>query len=249
MKEYAMNKRKGCVLLLALDLLLFGILFFSWNHTYGSLAREEVMFVDGGVETSDGGTGTKTVGLKEKGKIALTFDDGPYPNYTRQLLEGLKKRNVKATFFILGKSAEEYPDVIETMYEDGHLIGNHTYHHVELTKVGREEFKEEILSTNNLLYELNGEYPQFIRPPFGAWEKELETELGMIPVLWTVDPLDWCTENSSAVVQRVVTKVKENDIILMHDCYKSSVTAALEIVDILQAEGYEFVTVDEILLD
>lgn len=244
-----MNKRKGCVLLLALDLLLFGILFFSWNHTYGSLAREEVMFVDGGVETSDGETGTKTDGLKEKGKIALTFDDGPYPNYTRQLLEGLKKRNVKATFFILGKSAEEYPDVIETMYEDGHLIGNHTYHHVELTKVGREEFKEEILSTNKLLYELNGEYPQFIRPPFGAWEKELETELGMIPVLWTVDPLDWCTENSSAVVQRVVTKVKENDIILMHDCYKSSVTAALEIVDILQAEGYEFVTVDEILLD
>lgn len=244
-----MNKMKGCVILLALDLLLFGILFFSWNHTYGSFSREEVMFVDERARTSDGGTGTKTDGLKEKGKIALTFDDGPYPNYTRQLLEGLKKRNVKATFFILGKSAEEYPDVIETMYEDGHLIGNHTYHHVELTKVGREEFKEEILSTNKLLYELNGEYPQFIRPPFGAWEKELETELGMIPVLWTVDPLDWCTENSSAVVQRVVTKVKENDIILMHDCYKSSVTAALEIVDILQAEGYEFVTVDEILLD
>ena len=89
-----MNKRKGCVLLLALDLLLFGILFFSWNHTYGSLAREEVMFVDGGVETSDGETGTKTDGFKEKGKIALTFDDGPYPNYTRQILEGLKNRNV-----------------------------------------------------------------------------------------------------------------------------------------------------------
>ncbi|MCM1160116.1 MAG: polysaccharide deacetylase family protein [Roseburia sp.] len=247
-----MDKRKGCVVLLALDLLLFGILFFSWNHTYGGFSRfakEEVLLTDGGVEIGDGGTDTKIDGLKEKGKIALTFDDGPYPNYTRQLLEGLKKRNVKATFFILGKSAEEYPDVIETMYEDGHLIGNHTYHHVELTSVGKEEFKEEILSTNKLLYELNGEYPQFIRPPFGAWEKELETELGMIPVLWTVDPLDWCTENSSAVVQRVVTKVKENDIILMHDCYKSSVTAALEIVDILQAEGYEFVTVDEILLD
>lgn len=247
-----MDKRKGCVVLLALDLLLFGILSFSWNHTYGGFSRlagEEVLLTDGGVEASDGGTDTKIDGLKEKGKIALTFDDGPYPNYTRQLLEGLKERNVKATFFILGKSAEEYPDVIETMYEDGHLIGNHTYHHVELTSVGREEFKEEILSTNKLLYELNGEYPQFIRPPFGAWEKELETELGMIPVLWTVDPLDWCTENSSAVVQRVVTKVKENDIILMHDCYKSSVTAALEIVDILQAEGYEFVTVDEILLD
>lgn len=238
-----MNKKRGCVRLLALDLLLFGILLFSWKFSNRSLLRKEKVMV----------TNAKVHGeqsqKQEKGKIALTFDDGPYPNYTRQLLEGLKARNVKATFFILGASAEKYPDVIETMYADGHLIGNHTYHHVELTAVGREEFKEEILSTNQLLYQLNGEYPQFIRPPFGAWEKGLETELGMIPVLWTVDPLDWCTENSSAVVERVVTKVKENDIILMHDCYKSSVTAALEIVDILKEEGYEFVTVDEILLD
>lgn len=238
-----MSKKRGCVRLLALDLLLFGMLLFSWKFSNRSLSsNEKVMVTNAEVYEKQ----SKEQG---KGKIALTFDDGPYPNYTRQLLEGLKARNVKATFFILGASAEEYPDVIETMYADGHLIGNHTYHHVELTAVGREEFKEEILSTNKLLYQLNGEYPQFIRPPFGAWEKGLETELGMIPVLWTVDPLDWCTENSSAVVERVVTKVKENDIILMHDCYKSSVTAALEIVDILKEEGYEFVTVDEILLD
>ncbi|MBD5465540.1 MAG: polysaccharide deacetylase family protein [Lachnospiraceae bacterium] len=238
-----MNKKRGCVRLLALDLLLFGILLFSWKFSNRSLLRKEKVMV------TNAKVHGEQIQKQEKGKIALTFDDGPYPNYTRQLLEGLKARNVKATFFILGASAEEYPDVIETMYADGHLIGNHTYHHVELTAVGREEFKEEILSTNKLLYQLNGEYPQFIRPPFGAWEKGLETELGMIPVLWTVDPLDWCTENSSAVVERVVTKVKENDIILMHDCYKSSVTAALEIVDILKEEGYEFVTVDEILLD
>ena len=238
-----MNKKKGCVLVLALDLLLCGMLLFSWIFSKeGPEKEKKVMLINAKVKQEQKQS-------KEKGKIALTFDDGPYPNYTRQLLEGLKERNVKATFFILGASAEEYPDVIETMYADGHLIGNHTYHHVELTTVGREEFKEEIVSTNKLLYELNGEYPQFIRPPFGAWEKGLETELGMIPVLWTIDPLDWCTENSGAVVERVVTKVKENDIILMHDCYKSSVTAALEIVDILQEEGYEFVTVDEILLD
>lgn len=258
-----MNKKKGCMVLLVLDLLLFSILLFLWKVPYESnLQEKEVMSTGLAVET-EGENGFADAGEieenqteteekeqnKEKGKIAITFDDGPYPNYTRQLLEGLKERNVKATFFVLGESAKEYPDVIEMMYQDGHLIGNHTYHHVELTKVGKEEFKEEILSTNQLLYDINGETPQFIRPPFGAWEKELETELGMIPVLWTVDPLDWCTQNSQTVVQRVVTNVKENDIILLHDCYESSVTAALEIVDILQAEGYEFVTVDEILFD
>ncbi|MBD5543420.1 MAG: polysaccharide deacetylase family protein [Lachnospiraceae bacterium] len=224
------------------------MLLFSWKFSSFLFRKEDEVMLAGGGEVEENDQ-EKAEEKKEKGKIALTFDDGPYPNYTRQLLEGLRERKVKATFFVLGMSAEEYPDVIELMKEDGHLIGNHTYHHVELTTVGKEEFKEEILSTNQLLYDLSGEYPQFIRPPFGAWEKELETELGMIPVLWTVDPLDWCTENSSAVVQRVVTKVKENDIILLHDCYKSSVTAALEIVDILQEEGYEFVTVDEILLD
>lgn len=243
-----MSKKKVCVLLMALYLLLFGMLLFSWKFSSFLFRKEDEVMLAGGGEVEENDQ-EKAEEKKEKGKIALTFDDGPYPNYTRQLLEGLRERKVKATFFVLGMSAEEYPDVIELMKEDGHLIGNHTYHHVELTTVGKEEFKEEILSTNQLLYDLSGEYPQFIRPPFGAWEKELETELGMIPVLWTVDPLDWCTENSSAVVQRVVTKVKENDIILLHDCYKSSVTAALEIVDILQEEGYEFVTVDEILLD
>lgn len=247
-----MNKKRGCVILLALDLLLFTMLFFSWERSESFSFHKGISVMSNSgekVETDGQEAMGKTTKKADKGKIALTFDDGPYPNYTRQLLEGLKERDVRATFFVLGKSAEEYPDVIEKMYQDGHLIGNHTYHHVELTNMGREEFKEEIILTNELLYKLNGEYPQFIRPPFGAWEKDLEKELGMIPVLWTVDPLDWCTENSSAVVQKVVTNVKENDIILLHDCYKSSVTAALEIVDILKEQGYEFVTVDEILLD
>ena len=77
-------------------------------------------------------------------RVALTFDDGPYPNLTRQLLDGLRERGVKASFFVVGENAKAYPDVIEMMYEDGHLIGNHTYHHVQLTEVGEEKFKEEI---------------------------------------------------------------------------------------------------------
>ncbi len=182
-------------------------------------------------------------------RIALTFDDGPYPNLTRQLLDGLRERGVKASFFVVGENAKAYPDVIETMYEDGHLIGNHTYHHVQLTEAGEEKFKEEILMTNEVLYEITGETPTFIRPPYGSWNKKYEEELNLFPVLWTVDPLDWCCNSSQCVYQRVVTTVKENDIILLHDCYETSVTAALSIVDSLQAQGYEFVTVDELLLE
>ncbi|CCZ27931.1 polysaccharide deacetylase [Firmicutes bacterium CAG:194] len=182
-------------------------------------------------------------------RVALTFDDGPYPNLTRQLLDGLRERGVKASFFVVGENAKAYPDVIEMMYEDGHLIGNHTYHHVQLTEVGEEKFKEEIRMTNAVLSEITGETPAFIRPPYGSWNKKYEEELNLFPVLWTVDPLDWCCNSSQCVYQRVVTTVKENDIILLHDCYETSVTAALSIVDSLQAQGYEFVTVDELLLE
>mgnify|MGYP000755090439 FL=1 len=103
--------------------------------------------------------------------------------------------------------------------------------------------------TNAVLSEITGETPAFIRPPYGSWNKKYEEELNLFPVLWTVDPLDWCCNSSQCVYQRVVTTVKENDIILLHDCYETSVTAALSIVDSLQAQGYEFVTVDELLLE
>ena len=89
----------------------------------------------------------------------------------------------------------------------------------------------------------------YVRPPYGTWDKKFETELNMFPVLWTVDPLDWCSDNAACVAERVVSKADENDIILLHDYYETSVTAALKIVDRLQEEGYEFVTVEEILFD
>ena len=88
-----------------------------------------------------------------------------------------------------------------------------------------------------------------MRPPFGAWQKKLEWELDVMPVMWTIDPLDWTTNNEDEIVNKVVTQVKENDIILLHDCYESSVNAALRIIDILQKEGYEFVTVDELIMN
>lgn len=191
-------------------------------------------------------TKTKNTGNK---KIAITFDDGPHPQYTEQLLQGLKERGVKATFFVTGEHAELHPDIVARMSEEGHLIGNHTYSHIQLSKANREEFKNQLIKTNEIISGITGKEVLYVRPPYGTWDKKFETELNMFPVLWTVDPLDWCSDNAACVAERVVSKADENDIILLHDYYETSVTAALKIVDRLQEEGYEFVTVEEILFD
>lgn len=182
-------------------------------------------------------------------KIAITFDDGPYPKLTDYLLEELDKRGVKATFFVIGEMAEMCPDTIVRMGKGGHLIGNHTYTHVQLSDVGLEDFEKELVKTNEEIEKLTGSRPLFVRPPYGDWDKSLESQLDMLPVLWDVDPKDWCNEDSYEVYEKVVTNVHENDIILLHDCYKTSVEAAIMIVDQLLQRGYEFVTVDELLLD
>ncbi len=185
----------------------------------------------------------------EQKKIALTFDDGPHPYYTEQLLDGLRERGVKATFFVTGEHAKLHPEVIARMNEEGHLIGNHTYSHMQLSNKNRDAFREELIRTNEVIKEITGEDVLYVRPPYGTWDKNFETELNMFPVLWTVDPLDWCSSNVAGITSKVVDQVEENDIILMHDYYDSTVTAALNIIDQLQQQGYSFVTVEEILFD
>ena len=156
---------------------------------------------------------------------------------------------MKATFFLIGENADKNPEIVKRMAEEGHLIGNHTYHHVELTKVSEKEARLELADTSAVIVRITGKEPEYMRPPFGAWQRKLEQEIRMLPVLWTIDPLDWTTENQDEIVNKVVTEAEENDIILLHDCYKSSVEAGLRIIDILQEEGFVFVTVDELLLN
>ena len=182
-------------------------------------------------------------------KIALTFDDGPHPYCTEKLLDGLKERGVKATFFVTGEHAKLHPDVIQRMYEEGHLIGNHTYSHIQLRKNNQEAFREELIRTNEVIGEITGGEGLYVRPPYGSWDKSFEKELNMIPVLWTIDPLDWCSHDASCVADKVLKKVKENDIILLHDCYDTTIEAAFQIVDELKGKGYLFVTVEELLFD
>lgn len=182
-------------------------------------------------------------------KVALTFDDGPNNVYTEMLLEGLRERDVSATFFLLGEEVEKYPEIVEQISKDGHLIGTHAYEHVNLSNLSDSAAIEQVDKTNAAIYRITGEYPEYIRPPFGCWKCNLDYKTQMIEVLWDVDPLDWKTSNSDVIAKRVIDEVEEDDIILLHDASESSVNAAFKIIDALQKEGYMFVTVDEILFD
>lgn len=227
--------KRAAIILLVLDILMGLSLFLRENRC------DNVLTVDAPVEAELIETEVK--------KIALTFDDGPHPHYTEQLLDGLKERGVVATFFVTGEHATLHPDIIKRMNEEGHLIGNHTYSHIQLASGNAEEFKEELVATSEVIEELIDEEVVYVRPPYGCWDKSLEAELNMIPVLWTIDPLDWCSSDAEGVAGKVMAEADEGEIILMHDYYESSVTAALLVVDELLADGYTFVTVEEILFD
>ena len=118
-----------------------------------------------------------------------------------------------------------------------------------MTKGNRDEFKTQLVKTNVVISSITGEDVIYVRPPYGCWDKTFESELNMFPVLWTIDTLDWCSKNVSNITSKAIGKTQENDIILMHDCYKTTVTAALQVIDELLTEGFIFVTVEEILFD
>ena len=183
--------------------------------------------------------------------VALTFDDGPNASSTPILLDGLKERKVRATFFLIGENVEkgENEKIVKRMYEEGHLIGNHTYTHCNLSKLETGEAKKELEQTDTVIEKITGKQPAFARAPYGELPVDSEQDLSRIYIGWTVDPLDWMTEDAGAVVKTVVEEINPGDIILLHDCYPSSVQAAIRIVDLLQGKGYEFVTVDHLIMD
>ena len=180
--------------------------------------------------------------------VALTFDDGPHGTYTSELLDGLKQRGVVASFFVLGEHVEGNEELILRMKEEGHLIGNHTFSHVKLDTLSDSAACDEVKRTCEAIEAVTGEKVEYIRPPYGAYNEELECVINLNKVLWTVDPQDWNTTDTNAIVRHVVNNVKDGDIILLHDIYPSSVAAALRIVDELKARGYIFVTVDDIVI-
>ena len=234
------GKKDGVLMACYACLLVIGGLLTWLKYDYNTVKMEDVREACGYVSAS--------ATPVEAPKIALTFDDGPSAVWTPALLDGLKERGVKATFFLIGENADKNPEIVKRMAEEGHLIGNHTYSHIQLTSNNREAFRQELISTNEVLKEITGAETIFVRPPYGSWDKGFEQELNMFPVLWTIDPLDWCSQSSTDVEKRILSKARENAIILLHDEYASSIEAALFIVDELQSQGYVFVTVEEIML-
>ena len=191
--------------------------------------------------------GRTSVTKVEAPRVALTFDDGPNARYTPLLLEGLRKRNIHATFFLLGENIPENEELLLQMQKDGHLIGCHTWSHVQLDKISPSSANREILKTTSLIYHITGTYPTCLRPPYGAWKKDLELPVTMLPVFWDVDTLDWQSQNPENILDIVRKNVQDGSIILMHDSYDSSVRAALAITDELTEKGYDFVTADQLL--
>ena len=194
---------------------------------------------------------SQNVSDEVKPVVALTFDDGPNASSTPILLDGLKERKVRATFFLIGENVEKEKKkkIVKRMYEEGHLIGNHTYTHCNLSKLETGEAKKELEQTDTVIEKITGKQPVFVRAPYGELPVDSEQDLNRIYIGWTVDPLDWMTEDTGAVVKTVVEEINPGDVILLHDCYPSSVQAAIRIVDLLQGKGYEFVTVDHLIMD
>ncbi len=188
------------------------------------------------------------VGAKPEPKyVALTFDDGPSGRFTRQLLEGLEQRGVKATFMLCGYRIKEDPDTARLVYESGHEIGLHGYSHKSMGKMTQSEIARELRDTMALLPE--GCQSVFFRAPGGqvtAAVKAAAKETGLAVLNWSVDPRDWATRDATAVVQAVVTDVADGDVILLHDMCGSSVEAALSIVDALLERGFQFVTASKL---
>lgn len=179
--------------------------------------------------------------------VALTFDDGPSGRFTRQLLDGLQARNVKATFLLCGYRIKEYPEVTARILAEGHEIGCHGYSHKSMQNMNRRDLAGEIMDTQALLPE--GCKVNFLRPPGGCCSdnvRQVAQARQMAILSWSVDPRDWATHDAASVEKAVFEKVQDGDVILLHDMSDSSVKAALDIIDRLQQEGYQFATVTEL---
>ena len=177
--------------------------------------------------------------------IALTFDDGPNYN-TGKVLDVLAKYNVKATFYVLGSKAKDNKKILKRAYDSGMEIGNHTFNHLLLTKYKENVIKDEIDKTSSVIFEVTGRYPKLLRPSYGVYNNIVK-KIGNMPIIiWDIDTLDWKYHNSKRIASRVINKVKDGDIILMHDIYSATANSLNIIIPELQNRGYTFVTIPEL---
>jgi peptidoglycan/xylan/chitin deacetylase (PgdA/CDA1 family) len=181
--------------------------------------------------------------------VALTFDDGPHPQYTPQLLAILGQHNVKATFFVVGRQAQQNPALIRLERAQGHLVGNHTYDHQNLTKIPEAQVAAEWRLCQETVRQITGETMRFCRPPGGDYNRHVvraASQLGLTTVLWTDDPGDYASPGEKAIDARVLRRVGNGGIILLHDGIQQTVDILPRVIQQLRDRGFRFVTVAEL---
>ncbi len=183
--------------------------------------------------------------------IAITFDDGPHPQNTPRLLDILRARNVKATFYVIGRSVDLYPQIVRRTVAEGHEIGNHTYTHRLLSKLGDDEVRKEMTRCRDAIVRAAGVRPRTMRPPYGGLLQRqrqlIHAEFGNPTILWSVDPLDWKRPGPSVVTSRILSATTAGGIVLAHDLHSQTVDAMPATIDGLLRKGFRFVTVSQLL--
>lgn len=181
--------------------------------------------------------------------VALTFDDGPHPEFTSKLLAVLDKYNVRATFFVVGKMAEKCPDLVRKELAAGHEIGNHTYSHANLAKLSESGAAAELKECEDTLREITGEKAKYCRPPGGRYDREAviaASQMGLTTVLWTDNSADYLGLGERKLQRRVLSRVTPGGIILMHDGVQQTIDVLPAIIEKLRSKGYRFVTLSEL---
>ena len=183
--------------------------------------------------------------------VAITFDDGPHGQNTPRLLDMLKQRNIKATFFVVGECVREYPAIMKRIAAEGHEVANHSWSHPQLTKMAEGSVTEQLQKTHDAIIDTTGVAPRLMRPPYGAFTANqrgwANAKWGYKTILWDVDPLDWKVRNAERVKTEILRHTVAGSIILAHDIHKSTIDAMPDTLDGLTGRGFKFVTVSELL--
>ena len=216
---------------------------------YGSMARNPDMELTGNFSRSSGVTFNR---VSVPGPyVALTFDDGPHASHTPRLLNILRARNVKATFYVIGKNVDLYPGIVRRTIAEGHEIGNHTYTHPKLSALTNDRVLSELRKTEDSIVRACGVRPRTMRPPYGALTQTqrqmVHATMGYPTIMWSVDPLDWKRPGAGVVTSRIVNATNQGAIILVHDIHAASVDAMPATIDALLRKGYRFVTVSQLI--
>lgn len=226
---------------------LLAALFLMLSAAGWRMNKEEGIMLNSVMEAAMEEDDQKSQADLQIRKVALTYDDGPDSRYSRELLEVLRKEKVTATFFLLGEKIEGREEIVRQMYEEGHIIGNHTFSHTDLEDLSARDAMRQLTDTNEAIRNCTGEYPQFFRPPFGNIRRETDRQIPMVLVSWNIDPRDWECQNTSVIVERVMNNLRDNGIILLHDGYEPTVEATRLLIPLLREEGYTIVSVEELL--